>query len=91
MRRLVTAVILSFGMLAGCGGTEELATPEPVGDVEQGLACKYPGNTCPSGSICIVDPNDDFYLLCRQPCPSTGVCAGGYACRVTTDGRQKYC
>lgn len=91
MRRLVTAVVLSFGMLTGCGGSDELGTPEPLGEVEQGLACRYPDMTCPSGTICIRDEADDFYLLCRQSCPSTGVCPGGYPCRVTPNGRQRYC
>ncbi len=91
MRRLVGAVVLAFGMLTGCGGTEEMGVPEPLGDVEQGLACTYPEMSCPPGSICIRDQTDDFYLLCRQSCPPSGFCWGSYPCHVTANGRQKYC
>jgi hypothetical protein len=91
MRRLVVSVVLSIGMLTGCGGTDEVATPEPLGEAEQGLACKYPEMSCPSGSVCILDDADPFFELCRQRCPSTGVCPSGSRCRVTPDGSQKYC
>lgn len=85
MRRLVSAVVLSLGLLTGCGGTAGEAVSEPLGDIEQGLACRYPEMSCPNGTICVYD-----YELCRPPCPSTGVCAGGTACRVSPSG-QKHC
>lgn len=86
MRRLVGAVVLSLGMLTGCGGTAaEVDAQEPVESVEQGLACKYPEMSCPSGTICVYD-----YELCRQPCPSSGVCPSGSACRTSPSG-QKFC
>jgi len=85
MRRLMCAVVLSFGMLTGCGGTAEQDTPDALDTVEQGLACAYPNMTCPPGTICVYD-----YELCRQPCPSSGTCASGTACRVSPSG-IKYC
>ncbi|WP_224245144.1 hypothetical protein [Hyalangium gracile] len=82
MRRLMCVVALSIGMLTGCGGTAEMETPDSVGTVEQGLACRYPDMWCPSGTICV---DGD---LCRKPCPSSGVCASGSACRISEYGTR---
>ncbi len=85
MRRLVSTVVLSLGLLTGCGGASGMDASESLGEAEQGLACRYPEMSCPPGTICVYD-----YELCRQPCPSTGVCTGGTACRVSPSG-QKFC
>lgn len=91
MRRLVGTVVLAFGMLTGCGGTEEMGAPEPLGAVEQGLACMYPDMTCRTGYICILDEADDFYHLCRPACPPSGFCPSGNPCRVSASGIDEYC
>jgi hypothetical protein len=80
MRRLVCAVAISIGMLMGCGGTAELDTPDALGSVEQGLACRQPELSCPSGTICV---DGD---LCRKACPPSGICASGNACSISPYG-----
>ena len=84
MRRLVCAVAISMGMLKGCGGSTDMDTPDTLDTVEQGLACRYPDMYCPSGTICVDEE------LCRKPCPSSGYCASGYACRISDYGTP-YC
>ncbi|MFL5352076.1 hypothetical protein [Archangium sp.] len=84
MRRLVCAVAVSFGMLMGCGGDVAVDnTRDTLESVEQGLACIYPNNTCPSGTVCVD-------TLCRKACPTSGICSSGAACRVGGDGTP-YC
>ena len=85
MRRLVCAVVLSIGMLMGCGGTTEMNTPDTVDSVKQGLACRYPNNYCPSGTFCIVCEG-----LCRKPCPPSGICTNGSTCLIAECGTP-YC
>jgi hypothetical protein len=91
MRRFVCAVAISMGMLMGCGGTVEMDapdSPDTLGSVEQGLACRYPDNTCPPGTICICPSPQGG--LCLKPCPPSGICGDGRACRSSECG-QLHC
>ncbi|MCE9668722.1 hypothetical protein LY474_12935 [Myxococcus stipitatus] len=39
--------------LAGCGGSPEATADEPLGEAEQGLACRYPDDWCPGTTVCV--------------------------------------
>ncbi|NMO23561.1 hypothetical protein HPC49_53095 [Pyxidicoccus fallax] len=57
MRGVLKAAVglMAVLSLAGCGGSPE-GTPEPeaqLGEVEQGLACRYPDDYCPGSTVCV--------------------------------------